>query len=103
MAIRSPEGINFPHKRPDRRWIRFFVKYYAYLVGIGASLIIVTSLYLIDPKVMLVALAGYWIYLVLRVRNRSNPKLVFLYHSISIQFIRTLFLIVGVSLLLAYV
>jgi signal transduction histidine kinase/putative methionine-R-sulfoxide reductase with GAF domain len=103
MAIRAPEGLHFPRTRPNRRWIRFFIKHYAYLVGIGASLIVIASLYFIDIKVMFTFLVGYWTYIIIRVRNRSNPKWFFLYHSVALQFIRSLFLIAGVSILLDYV
>ncbi|MCE9647143.1 MAG: GAF domain-containing protein [Chloroflexi bacterium] len=105
MIIHSPmgEGLHFPQIRPDRRWIRFFVKHYTYLVGIATSLIIIASLYYIDVKVMSIALLGYWVYVGVKVRNRSNPKWVSLYQSVLTQFVRTLFLITGVSILLGYV
>jgi signal transduction histidine kinase len=105
MTIYSPlgEGLHVPHARPDRRWIRYFVKHYSYLVGVVTSLIIIASLYLIDVKLMVGALVVYWIYLGFRVRNRSKPKWVPIYRSVIAQFIRTLFLITGVSIFLAHV
>jgi len=105
MTIQSPlgEGISIPPRRPDRRWIRFFVKYYSYFVGIVTSLIVISALSLIDPVVMLVALIGYWFYLWLRVRNRTSQKWRTIYRSEWIQFVRALFLIAGVTLLLAYI
>lgn len=105
MAIHSPigGGLHIPQSRPNRRWIRFFIKYYSYLVGIVVSLIIIASLSLIDVKVMFAALTAYWVYLILRVRNRSNRRWISVYHSMPAQFVRTLLLVLGVSLFLKYV
>ncbi len=105
MTIHTPlgEGLYVPQVRQDRRWIRYFVKHYSYLVGVVTSLIIIASLYLIDLRLMSGALITYWVYLGFRVRNRSNPKWAPLYHSQTVQFIRALILITGVTILLAYV
>lgn len=104
MTIQSPldEGLYVHNVRPDRRWIRFFIKHYSILVGVTTSLIIIASLYAIDPRLTIVALAGYWVYVILKVRNRSNPKWAAVYKSVFAQFARTLFLIAGVSILLNY-
>lgn len=104
MTIQTPldEGLYVPQVRPDRRWIRFFVKHYSYLVGVATSLIIIASLYAIDPVLTMAALAAYWVYVVLKVWNRTNPKWSAVYKSVLTQFIRTLFLIAGVSILLNY-
>lgn len=105
MTIHTPlgEGLHVPQVRPDRRWIRFFVKHYSYLVGIVTSLIIIASLYKIDLVLMVAALVAYWFYLAFRIRNRTSPKWAPIYRSVPAQFIRTLLLIAGVSIFLSHV
>lgn len=97
------DGLYIRPDRPNRKRIRYFVKYYPLLVGILISLVVFISLILVDIKLTLLILAGYWAYLGLRLYLRKNKKLGDIYQNPIVQLLRVLILILGVTVLLFYI
>lgn len=97
------DGIYIRPFRPNRRRIRYFVKYYPFLVGVLISLVVLFSLILVDVKLMLLLLTGYWVYLLLKIYFRKNKNLGEIYHHPIVQLLRVLSLVIGVTFLLIYV
>ena len=105
MPIQSPlkDGLYIRPVRPERRWIRYFIKYYAYVVGILVSAVIASSLMIVNPWQTLLLLAGYWLYIFLRTYVRRNKKWGAIYSDNAFQFLRVIGLVLSVTLLLYYV
>jgi putative methionine-R-sulfoxide reductase with GAF domain len=105
MSIQSPlkDGLYIRPIRPDRRWIRYFVKYYSFIVGILISLVVFAPLYLANKLLPFLIVSGYWVYLFLKSKLRKNMRWSNLYSQTTTQLARGLLLITGVTLLLAYV
>jgi signal transduction histidine kinase len=105
MPIQSPlkDGLYIRPVRPERRVIRLFVKYYPYIMGALISVIVVNSLLFVSITLMVTLLAGYWAYVYLRTRYRSNRKWGAIYTHPVFQVFRVFGLISCVTALLYYV
>ncbi|HEX7555149.1 MAG TPA: GAF domain-containing protein, partial [Leptolinea sp.] len=105
MSIHSPleDGLYIRPVRPERRWIRYFIKNYAYIVGALISVAVASSLIYVNVGLTILLLAVYWGYIVLRTGYRENMKWGVRYSHPIFQSLRVLGLIVGVTLLLYYV
>ena len=111
MTIQSPlkDGLYIRPIRPNRRWIRYFVKNYHYLIGIMLSLIILISLLSVaidnmDKTVLIsIFLSVYWVYFLVRIFLKNNSKLETYYHRTIFQAIRILLLIVFITGFLFYI
>ncbi|MCX6059197.1 MAG: GAF domain-containing protein [Chloroflexi bacterium] len=105
MSIHSPlkDGLYIRPIRPDRYWIRLFIKNYPYVVGILISVVIASSLIVVDKILALIVLTGYWAYIYLRTRYRENKKWGSGYSQIVFQILRVFGLVACVTILLYYV
>lgn len=97
------DGLYIHPHRPNRKRIRYFVKYYPLLVGILISLVVFISLILVDVKLTFLILAGYWTYFGLRSYLRKNNKLGEIYQLSSIQLLRVITLVLAITALLFYI
>lgn len=105
MSIQSPikDGLYIRPVRPERRWIRYFVKNYPYIVGGLISLIVASSLFLVDKALTAILLLGYWGYIFLKTRLREKKRLRLIYPLPIFQFFRVFGLVACVTTLLYYV
>jgi signal transduction histidine kinase len=105
MSIRSPleDGLYVQPVRPNRLWIRYFVRYYPYLIGMLLSLIVLGTLFVVDPILTVLLIVGYWIYLFTRTQSRKYREWASFYSLPIVQLIRVFALVAGVTFLLFYV
>ena len=105
MSIPSPlkDGFYIRPIRPDRRWVRYFVKYYNYIIGILISLIVFFSLGSYNMGMSLFVLGAYWVYIILKSYNFNKGKLREIYSRPYVQLARVLGLVFCTTLLLYYV
>lgn len=105
MIIQAPikDGLYIRPIRPNRRWIRFFVKRYPVLVGGMLSLIVFFSMFFanIDFRIRIYFILGflgiYWIYYTGRVHIRKHKIFGKHYSKPAYQFVRILGLIIFVT------
>lgn len=105
MSIHSPlkDGLYIRPDRPERHWIRYFIKNYPNIVGILISLVLAFSLFTVTPRLTTGLLILYWIYIYVRRFFRKNKRLSIIYSGKLFQVIRVVSLVLGVSALLYYV
>ena len=105
MSIHSPieDRLYIRPIRPERRLIRFSIKYYTYIVGFFISLVVISALIRVNVKLLLLALAGYWGYVFLRNFIQANAKWQARYSRPIFQAFRMAGLVLGVTALLFYV
>lgn len=105
MTIQHPlkDGLYIKPVRPERRWIRYFVRFYSAFFGLMLSLIVTFSV--ISAQIgnyekiylLLVFLVVYWLYFVGRVHIRNHRNLGKLYLKTESQVTRILLLIVFIT------
>ena len=105
MSIHSPikDGLYIRPVRPERRWIRYFIKNYPYIVGGIISLIVASSLILVDEILTILLVVGYWGYIFLKTNLREKKKWQLIYPRPIFQFMRVFGLVFCVTVLLYYV
>jgi signal transduction histidine kinase len=105
MSIHSPLEDRFYIRqiRPERRWIRYFIKNYPYIIGGLISLVVVSSLIFVDIKLTMGVLVVYWVYVILRTRFRESSKMYPGYLNLIFQFTRMFGLVICITVLLFYV
>lgn len=105
MSINSPikDGLYIRAVRPERRWIRYFIKNYPLVVGGLISSVVALSLITVDLRFTFVILLLYWTYVILRLSFRGNKRLTKTYSKKWVQFLRVIGLIICVTILLQYI
>lgn len=104
MTVPLPmsDGLYISPQRPHRDRIRFFVKYYPFIVGSLVSAIILVS---IAPSSLLLAglsIGAYWVYVSIKLWHRRRQAWANYYRSVWAQFVRALLLVAGITVVLYY-
>lgn len=94
------DGIYVSPTRPNRGRIHWLIQYYPYLVGILVSTILISSIWSSSRVVAVLAVSGYWIYLLVKARYRSSGDGRDEYQSQQLQLVRAFLLIIGITILL---
>lgn len=104
MSIKIPisDGLYISQNRPERNWIRLFVRFYPYTIGILVSTIILFSMLKTSIPITILTIASYWIYLIAKILYRRNSNWGIYYKSKWLQFCRAFFLTTAIAFLLLY-
>lgn len=96
------DGLYVSPNRPNRERIHLLIQYYPYIVGSFVTAIVLVSMWTTSPSVALISVLVYWGYLLARTRFRHNGSWSKYYGSRTVQVLRAMLLIIGISALLYY-
>jgi signal transduction histidine kinase len=86
--------------RPRRAYIAFFLRWYTVIIAFFVTTILCLTVVPYAPWVGVVAIVIYWTYYILRRWIPQSVKIGREYHTKNWHFVRALFLVLGVTLLL---